>query len=141
MEGYPKYKHPGTHISRNMVTRVPIFPEIWVPWIPNFGDTHIYLTPGQAVEAENLEGKAVKGTSQIRKSQGSSTVKGQPDTKSHQSTISHLVEQVSQGSKDYLSGGQAIKAKNSRSKCLTAVAGVSTESIGVTSPCSRQGLL
>ena len=34
---------------------------------------------GQAVKAENLEGQAVKGTSQIRKSQGSSTVqvKGQ----------------------------------------------------------------
>ena len=30
---------------------------------------------GQAVKAENLEGQAVKGTSQIRKSQGSSTVK------------------------------------------------------------------
>ena len=36
--------------------------------------------------------------------------------------------------KDYLSGGQAVKAQNSRSKFLTAVAGVSTESIGVTSP-------
>ena len=47
---------------------------------------------GQAVKAENLEGQAVKGTSQIRKSQGSSTVKGQPDT--NQSTIPHLVEQV-----------------------------------------------
>ena len=51
---------------------------------------------GQAVKAENLEGQAVKGTSQIRKSQGSSKlkvkqVKGQPDTKSHQSTIPHLV--------------------------------------------------
>ena len=30
---------------------------------------------GQAVKAENLEGQAVKGTSQIRKSQGSSRVK------------------------------------------------------------------
>ena len=45
-------------------------------------------------KAEKLEGKAVKSTLQIRKSQGSSTVKGQPDTKSHQSTIPHLVEQV-----------------------------------------------
>ena len=49
---------------------------------------------GQAVKAENLEGQAVKSYSQIRKSQGSSTVKGQQDTKSHQSTIPHLVEQV-----------------------------------------------
>ena len=40
---------------------------------------------GQAVKAENLEGHAVKGTSEIRKSQGSSKLKGQPDTKSHQS--------------------------------------------------------
>ena len=48
---------------------------------------------GQAAKAENLEGQAVKGTSQIRKSQGSSTVKGQPDRKSHKSTIPHLVEQ------------------------------------------------
>ena len=30
---------------------------------------------GQAVKAENLEGQAVKGTSQIRKSQGSSQLK------------------------------------------------------------------
>ena len=82
---------------------------------------------GQVVKAENLEGQAVKGTSQIRKSQGSSTVKGQLDTKSHQSTIPH-----GQGSKDYLSGGQG---PNSKSNFLTAVAGVSTESIGVTSPC------
>ena len=56
----------------------------------------------QAVNAENLEGNAVKGTSQIIKSQESSTVKGQPDTKSHQSTIPHLVEQVQSRSKDYL---------------------------------------
>ena len=64
---------------------------------------------GQAVKAE---GKAVKGTSQIRKSQGSSIVKGQPGTKSHQSTILHLVEQVrSRVSKDYLSGGQGPKFK------------------------------
>ena len=70
----------------------------------------------QAVKAENLEGNAVKGTSQLIKSQGSSTVKGQPDTKSHQSTISHLVEQVQSRSKDYLmSGGQAVRAQNSRS--------------------------
>ena len=49
---------------------------------------------GQAVKVKKLEGKAVKCTSQIRKSQGSSTVIGQLDTKSHQSTIPHLVEQV-----------------------------------------------
>ena len=79
---------------------------------------------GQAVKAENLEGQAVKGTSHIRKSQGSSTVKGQPDTKSHQSTIPHLVEQVR--SRDYLSSGQG---PNSRSNFLTVVAGVSTESM------------
>ena len=45
-------------------------------------------------KSENLLGKVVKGTSQIRKSQGSSTVKGQLDTNSHQSTIPYLVEQV-----------------------------------------------
>ena len=91
---------------------------------------------GQAVKAENLEGQAVKGTSQIRKSQGSSTVKGQPDTKSHQSTIPHLVEQVRsrvKGLFEWRSSGQG--PPNSRSRILTAVAGVSTESIGVTSPC------
>ena len=67
---------------------------------------------GQAVKAENLEGKVVKGTSQIRKSQGSSTVKGQPDTKSHQSTIPHLVEQVQlrvKGLFEWRSSGQGPK--------------------------------
>ena len=95
---------------------------------------------GQAVKAKNLEGQAVKGTSLIRKSQGSSTVKGQPDTKSHQSTIPHLVEQVLEqvrsrvkGLFEWRSSGQG---PNSRSNFLTAVAGVSTESIGVTSPCN-----
>ena len=73
----------------------------------------------QAVKAENLEGNAVKGTSQIIKSQGSSTVKGQPDTKSHQSTIPYLIGQVQS-----LSGGQAVRAQNSRSICLTPVTGV-----------------
>ena len=45
---------------------------------------------GQAVKAEKLEGQAVKGTSQIRKSQGSSKLKVNW-IKSHQSTIPHLV--------------------------------------------------
>ena len=69
---------------------------------------------GQAVKAENLEGQAVKGTSQIRKSQGSSTVKGQPDTKSHQSTIPHLVEQIRsrvKGLFEWRSSGQGPKFK------------------------------
>ena len=80
---------------------------------------------GQAVKAENLEGQAVKGTSQI------STVKGQPDTKSHQSTTPHLVEQIRsrvKGLFEWRSSGQGPK------KILTAVTGVSTEYIGVTSP-------
>ena len=89
---------------------------------------------GQAVKAENLEGQAVKGISQIRKSQGSSTVKGQPDTKSHQSTIPHLVEQVRSRVKGLFEWRSSGQGPNSRSKFLTAVAGVSTESIGVTSP-------
>ena len=69
---------------------------------------------GQAVKAENLEGQAVKGTLQIRKSQGSSTDKGQPDTKSHQSTIPHLVEQVRsrvKGLYEWRSRGQGPKFK------------------------------
>ena len=43
---------------------------------------------GQAVKSKNLEGKAVKGTAQIRNSLGSSTVRDQPDAKSHQGMIS-----------------------------------------------------
>ena len=83
---------------------------------------------GQAVKAENLDGQAVKGTSQIRKSQGSSTVK----VNRIQNLIKaryHTFNSVK--SKAYLSDGQGPKL---RSKILTAVAGVSTESIGVTSP-------
>ena len=90
---------------------------------------------GQAVKAENLEGQAVKRISQIRKSQGSSTVKGQTDTKSHQSTIPHLVERVRSRVKGLFEWRSSGQGPNSRSKILTAVAGVSTESIGVTSPC------
>ena len=90
---------------------------------------------GLAVKAENLEGQVVKGTSQIRKSQGSSTVKGQPDTKSHQSTIPHLVEQVGSRVKGLFEWRSSGQDPNSRSNFLTAVAGVSTASIGVTSPC------
>ena len=83
---------------------------------------------GQAVKAEKLEGQAVKGTSQIRKSQGSSTVK----VNRIQNLIKaryHTFNSVK--SKAYLSDGQGPKL---RSKFLTAVTGVSTESIGVTSP-------
>ena len=87
---------------------------------------------GQAVKAENLESQAVK---QIRKSQGSSTVKGQPDTKSHQSTIPHLVEQVRSRVKGLFEWRSSGQGPNSRSNFFDAVAGVSTESIGVTSPC------
>ena len=90
---------------------------------------------GQAVKAENLEGQVVKGTSQIRKSQGSSTVKGQPDTKSYQSTIPHLVEQVRSRVKGLFEWRSSGQGPNSRSNFLTAVDGVSTESIGMTSPC------
>ena len=84
---------------------------------------------GQAVKAKNLEGQAVKGTSQIRKSQGSSTVKGQPDTKSHQSMIPHLVEQVRSRVKGLFEWRSSGQGPNSRSNFLTAVAGVSTESM------------
>ena len=68
----------------------------------------------QAVKAENLEGNAVNCTSQIIKSQGSSTVKGQPDTKSYQSTIPYLVEQVQsrvKGLFEWRSSGQGPKFK------------------------------
>ena len=64
---------------------------------------------GQAVKAENLEGQAVKGTSQIRKSQGSSTVK----VNRIQNLIKaryHTFNSVK--SKAYLSDGQAVKALN-----------------------------
>ena len=68
----------------------------------------------QAVKAENLEGQAVKGTSQIRKSQGSSTVK----VNRIQNLIKaryHTFNSVK--SMDYLSDGQGPKL---RSKFLTA---------------------
>ena len=58
---------------------------------------------GQAVKAENLEGQAVKGTSQIRKSQGSSTVKVnriQNLIKARYNTLNSVK------SKAYLSDGQ-----------------------------------
>ena len=64
---------------------------------------------GQAVKAENLEGQAVKGKSQIRKSQGSSTVK----VNRIQNLIKaryHTFNSVK--SKAYLSDGQAVKALN-----------------------------
>ena len=87
---------------------------------------------GQAVKAENLEGQAVKGTSQIRKSQGSSTVK----VNRIQNLIKaryHTLNSVK--SKAYLSDGQAVKALIKVKFFDRAVAGVGTESIGVTSPC------
>ena len=87
---------------------------------------------GQAVKAENLEGQAVKGTSQIRKSQGSSTVK----VNRIQNIIKaryHTLNSVK--SKAYLSDGQAVKALIKVKFFDRAVAGVGTESIGVTSPC------
>ena len=86
---------------------------------------------GQAVKAENLEGQAVKGTSQIRKSQGSSTVK----VNRIQNLIKaryHTLNSVK--SKAYLSDGQAVKALIKVKFFDRAVAGVGTESIGVTSP-------
>ena len=46
---------------------------------------------GQAVKVENLEGKMVKDTLQIR---GSNTVNGQVDTTSHQSMIPYQLEQL-----------------------------------------------
>ena len=67
---------------------------------------------GQAVKAENLEGQAVKGTSQIRNRV--KQVKGQPDTKSHQSTIPHLVGQVRSRVRalfEWRSSGQGQKFK------------------------------
>ena len=85
---------------------------------------------GQAVKAENLEGQAVKGTSQIRKSQGSSTVK----VNRIQNLIKaryHTLNSVK--SKAYLSDGQAVKALIKVKFFDRAVAGVGTESIGVTS--------
>ena len=88
---------------------------------------------GQAVKAENLEGQAVKGTSQIRKSQGSSTVK----VNRIQNLIKaryHTLNSVK--SKAYLSDGQAVKALIKVKFFDRAVAGVGTESIGVTSPCA-----
>ena len=87
---------------------------------------------GQAVKAENLEGQAVKGTSQIRKSQGSSTVK----VNRIQNLIKvryHTLNSVK--SKAYLSDGQAVKALIKVKNFDRAVAGVGTESIGVTPPC------
>ena len=92
---------------------------------------------GQAVKAENLEGQAVKGTSQIRKSQGSSTVK----VNRIQNLIKaryHTLNSVK--SKAYLSDGQAVKALIKVKFFDRAVAGVGTESIGVTSPCSSSCL-
>ena len=86
----------------------------------------------QAVKAKNLEGQAVKGISQIIKSQGSSKVKGQPDTKSHQSTIPHLVKQVRSRVKGLFEWRSRPKIQGQI--FLTPVACVSTESIGVTSP-------
>ena len=86
---------------------------------------------GQAVKAENLEGQAVKGTSQIRKSQGSSTVK----VNRIQNLIKALYHTLnSVKSKAYLSDGQAVKALIKVKFFDRAVAGVGTESIGVTSP-------
>ena len=73
---------------------------------------HSVQTPTTGVKQSKPKNwKAVKDTSQIRKSLGSSTVKVQPDTNSHESTIPHLVEKVqsSQGSKDYFSSGQGKK--------------------------------
>ena len=70
------------------------------------------VTPIDSVQtpaAENLEGQAVKGTSQIRKSQGSSTVK----VNRIQTLIKaryHTFNSVK--SKAYLSDGQAVKALN-----------------------------
>ena len=80
---------------------------------------------GLAVKAENLEGQAVKGTSQIRKSQGSSTVK----VNRIQNLIKaryHTLNSVK--SKAYLSDGQAVKALIKVKFFDRAVAGVGTES-------------
>ena len=90
---------------------------------------------GQAVKAENLEGQAVKGTSQIRKSQGSSKLKVNriPNLIKARYHILY-VGQVRSRVKalfEWRSSGQGPK---SRSKFLTAVAGVCTESQRVTSP-------
>ena len=50
--------------------------------------------------------------------------------------IPHLVEPVQSRVKGLFEcGSQAVKAQNSRSNVLTTVVGVSTESIGMTSPC------
>ena len=78
---------------------------------------------GQAVKAENLEGQAVKGTSQIRKSQGSSTVK---------------VNRIQNLIKARYHTLNSVKSKAYLSENFDrAVAGVGTESIGVTSPCLK----
>ena len=58
---------------------------------------------GQAVKAEKLEGQAVKGTSQIRKSQGSSKLTGYQISSKHDTTSCRT--------KHYLSGGQGPKFK------------------------------
>ena len=92
---------------------------------------------GQAVKAENLEGQAVKGTSQIRKSQGSSKLKVNRIPNLIKARYHILLGQVRSRVKalfEWRSSGQGPK---SRSKILTAVAGVCTESIGVTSPCDK----
>ena len=73
----------------------------------------------------HLKLEKVKGQAQLKVNRIQNLIKAQYHT---------LQNKFGQGSKDYLSGGQAVKAQNSRSKFLTAVAGVSTESIGVTSP-------
>ena len=66
---------------------------------------------GQAVKAENLEGQAVKGTSQIRKSQGSSKLKVNRIPNLIKARYHILKDKFGQGSKHYLSGGQAVKAQ------------------------------
>ena len=106
------------------------------PWVCLIGSIHQDRTRGQAVKAENLEGQAVKGITQIRKSQGSSTERstGYKISSKHDTTPSIRSSQRP----IWVSSGQGPKL---RSKILTAVVGVSTESIGVTSPCPTLPIL
>ena len=90
----------------------------WPTLVCNSRGGHLYKHPdlGQEVKAENLEGQAVKGTSQIRKSQGSSTVKV--------NRIPNLIKARyhtfnSVKSKAYLSAGSSGQGPKLRSKMLT----------------------
>ena len=57
---------------------------------------------------------------------GSSTVKGQPDIKSHQSTIQHLVEQVQSRVKGLFEWRSSDQGPKFKVKNLTPVVGVRT---------------